>query len=488
MSLTAIQIFNFMGFQPAAARNAIIADFLSDGLESLYDMTDEDVSEACTSYAKRSDPPFPVMLSPILKKRLKSLVLWVKDRRRVGQQIAFPAATTRPQLIEGLADSLHRQNRRAEQKKVGESFHDATFNNKLKSQSQWEKFNQELQATLSMIVGVNGVPLTYVIRDNDEPMFDETVPYDDAVIEAIALEGENYRIDAQTVHQIILSNVSEDSDAYTYIKTLLRYRNGRRDILALRQRYSNAATKQAIINAAKGSLDTLRYKNERSFPFEKFSARLQKAYDELSENGRPVNNGDIVDALWDRIQTNDLQVYTASLKVDYQRNPRDYRLILQDLATEVSGRNNHALNTRNVSTVYTRQGPCPNSGVHTSDGSVFIGSYDNSKWRDSSVTPYHDEILRARGDDPNGAKSRGRPNSTNESTTPGHKRSTKAIKRNKKRLKQLTKKIAAAKVELESLTTSDEVSKTGDGNDNGNKAGNAFGGKGSVKFKKGQGS
>ena len=79
MSLTAIQIFTFMGFQPAAARNAIIANFLSDGMESLYDMNDEDVSEACTSYSKHTDAPFPVRLSPILKKRLKSLVLWVKD-------------------------------------------------------------------------------------------------------------------------------------------------------------------------------------------------------------------------------------------------------------------------------------------------------------------------------------------------------------------------------------------------------------------------
>ena len=485
MSLTAIQIFNFMGFQPAAARNAIIADFLSDGLESLYDMTDVDVSEACTSYAKRTDAPFPVMLSPILKKRLKSLVLWVKDRRRVGQRVAFPAATTRAQLVEELADSLHRQNRRAEQKKVGESFHDATFNNKLKSQSQWEKFNQELQATLSMIIGVNGVPLTYVIRDNDEPMFDETVPYDDAVIEAIALEGENYRIDAQTVHQIILSNVSEDSDAYTYIKTLLRYRNGRRDMLALRQRYSNAATKQAIINSAKSSLETLRYKNERSFPFERFSARLQKAYDELPENGRPVNNGDIVDALWDRIQTNDLQVYTASLKVDYQRNPRDYRLILQDLATEVSGKNNYTPNTRNVSAVYTRQGPCPNTGVHTPDGSIFIGSYDNSKWRDPSVTPFHSEILQARSGDANG-QGKGQPNPNNDSTTSNPKRSAKALKRSKKKLKKLTKKIAAAKVELDSLKVSIEDNKAEDGNNDGNKAGNAFGGKASVRFKKGQ--
>ena len=81
------------------------------------------------------------------------------------------------------------------------------------------------------------------------------------------------------------------------------------------------ATKQAIINSAKASLEGLRYKNERGFTFEKFSSKSQKAYDELADNGREVNNGDIIDSLWADIQSPDIQMYLSSLKVDYQKLP-----------------------------------------------------------------------------------------------------------------------------------------------------------------------
>ena len=62
----------------------------------------------------------------------------------------------------------------------------------------------------------------------------------------------------------------------------------------------------------------MRCKNERSFSFEKFSVKLQKAYDELEDAGREINNRDIVDDLWSRIQVPELQMYTALLKVNYQ--------------------------------------------------------------------------------------------------------------------------------------------------------------------------
>jgi hypothetical protein len=55
MVLTNIAIFTRMGFAPAAARNAIIADFLSEGLEGLVQMSDEEVCDACKSYAIRQD-------------------------------------------------------------------------------------------------------------------------------------------------------------------------------------------------------------------------------------------------------------------------------------------------------------------------------------------------------------------------------------------------------------------------------------------------
>jgi len=109
--------------------------------------------------------------------------------------------------------------------------------------------------------------------------------------------------------------VNEDSDAYTYIKPLLRHQNGRRDYLALQDRYASEATRQAIINAVKATLSNLPYKSEtRNFSFEKLSSKLQKAYDDLDQNGHPVHNNDIVDELWPRIQASELNTFISTWK------------------------------------------------------------------------------------------------------------------------------------------------------------------------------
>ena len=84
MVLSKIQMFGMIGVSNPQSRNAIIADFLSEGIEGLRRMTVEDVREACAGYAKRTDNPFPVILTPIQKQRFKSLVLWVKDMDRVS--------------------------------------------------------------------------------------------------------------------------------------------------------------------------------------------------------------------------------------------------------------------------------------------------------------------------------------------------------------------------------------------------------------------
>ena len=164
-----------------------------------------------------------------------------------------------------------------------ESYLDSTFNTKLKSASQLEKWIEELESALCKIIGVRGVPLSYVIRESDASTFDTTVTYEEAVTEAMSLAGIEFTHDARTVHKIILKNIHEGSDACTYVKTLIRHRDGLRDIKALCTRYSSDATRQTTINKAKSDLKSLRYKNDRSFSFEKFSAKLQKAYDELED-------------------------------------------------------------------------------------------------------------------------------------------------------------------------------------------------------------
>ena len=119
-SLTNVQIMNMIGVVHAANRNAIIANLLSGGLNGLKQMTDEDVRDICASYAKRTDNPFPIILTPVQKQRIKSLVLWVKDQGRIGRALAFPASTTQAQFRTVLAEALERERRRKNQKK-GES-------------------------------------------------------------------------------------------------------------------------------------------------------------------------------------------------------------------------------------------------------------------------------------------------------------------------------------------------------------------------------
>ena len=142
-TLTNVQIFTRIGIAPAAARNAIIDDFLSEGLEGLLHMSDEDIRDTCAGYAKRQDGVFPIILTPILKQRLRALVLWVKDQNRVGQPLEFQDTVTQAQLRQALVDALERERRRKAQKKEGENYLDSTFNNKLKSAAQWEKWNEE---------------------------------------------------------------------------------------------------------------------------------------------------------------------------------------------------------------------------------------------------------------------------------------------------------------------------------------------------------
>ena len=75
MVLTNIAIFTRMGFAPAAARNAIIADFLSEGLEGPVQMSCEEFRDTYKSYAVRQDGDFPIILTPIQKQGMKSLAL-----------------------------------------------------------------------------------------------------------------------------------------------------------------------------------------------------------------------------------------------------------------------------------------------------------------------------------------------------------------------------------------------------------------------------
>ena len=472
MVLSSVAILTQIGVSTVGARNAIINDLFPGGLEDLQYLSKTDIKDACAAYAKRTVGSFVV--SQLHTKRIISLMLWVRDQERIGEIAEFANGTTAAQLNRTLLTASEREKRRKDQKRTGEGLIDSTFNNKLKSQSQWEKWNVEVEALLGVIIGVKGIPLSYVIRMNGPRLYDPDASFETNAITATEITGPEFAQDAQTVHQIILHNVHEDSDAYTYIKPVLRFQDGRRDMTALRDRYDNDASRQTRINNAKARLTQLRYKSERAFSFERFCANLQGAYDELEACHRPEDNGNIVDDLWPRLQCSEISNFVSALKVDYARNPRDYRDILNDIAAEVGttkkvsfAANVSSVEVKDGPTTYTRQGRAPETGVHVQDGSIFIGSYDKTKWFDDSVKPYHDEIIKARN--------------ANKHSSRNQKRQASAIKRSKRKLKKLQAKIASAKSSLGEGKASDDDDEPEAEAKN---AGDQFGGKRSksVKF------
>ena len=85
--------------------------------------------------------------------------------------------------------------------------------------------------------------------------------------------------DKLTVHNIILHNIAEGSDAFTYAKPYLKKDDGKLYNQALVGQYENASIQEQYINKAKRTLEKLTYRIERALKFKKFVAKFIKACD-----------------------------------------------------------------------------------------------------------------------------------------------------------------------------------------------------------------
>lgn len=469
----------WIGVDTERHREAIAEDLLPEsiGLNNLLREDMDGITEICNHYNKRNPSNSRFYVSRVVMKSLQDLMLYVKDQDRIGLSLGIKESVEQEKFLQDLQEARQRHERKSDIKKNGKALITAEFQTKLKGRSQWERWNIELISTLNGIIGINGTPLSYVIRGNEQPEYDELDDWDKLYISASPLHGAKFTQDSRTVHQIIFRNIAEDSDAYTYVKPNVRLENGRMDYLALCARYDSHSSKETRINEAKKTLQTLQYRNERSMPFERFVDKFQRAVDDLDAGGRPMHNDDVIDLLWPKIINNEIKEFVIALKVDQARNPRGFREILQDIAMEIPKISPSASFKRNVSELtthqgkYTREGDCPQSGVMT-NGKMFIGNYTGQRWFDESVKPHHAEILKARND---GKKSK----------APGksHKKAINSAKRKLKKLKVKVKELKEEKRKIASLTKnlSGQISESDSSSDESNdNAGSAFGGKKSV--------
>ena len=241
-------------------------------------------------------------------------------------------------------------------------------------------------------IGANGVPLSYIIRENDDPATDKE--YDDFITKTIAyapLEGEFYEADKITVFNFLMS-FTTDQPSGDWIKTTLRYHNGRRSMKALRNHFAgegNASRNKAGADRLK---ESLHYKNERAMAFEIFLTNCKKMYNIYEKEKEAMSEDAKIRFLFKRIENEALKPAIQALKVRQSTGEElTYAQAANHMSTAVSELPEFITKNRNVSgiTTTTNTAAKGDPSIYNPDGSVITGHIPN--WR--SLSPADRQIV-----------------------------------------------------------------------------------------------
>ena len=131
----------------------------------------------------------------------------------------------------------------------------------MKNDQKWNKWITGFGNKLSTILGVNGVPLSYVVIENPEPTPEGNDTFVQKCIACAPLSGPHFEAYAKRVHQLATS-FTQEKILEQWIKMYARKQNGRIDLEALYAHYKGAGkTNQRIAEASRLS-ETLHYKRE----------------------------------------------------------------------------------------------------------------------------------------------------------------------------------------------------------------------------------
>ena len=91
-----------------------------------------------------------------------------------------------------------------------------------------------------MIIGANGIELSYVIYKNDAPNLTTQPTWEVKENLGAPYDGTAYLQEKLTVHNIFLRNIADGYNTFSYVKAHICKDDGQVDIKSLRNWYENA--------------------------------------------------------------------------------------------------------------------------------------------------------------------------------------------------------------------------------------------------------
>jgi hypothetical protein len=467
------QILHWIGFVGAAQKNALIDDAFGS-FDDLKVLTEKDVSTMATSFAGRPAAS-RIFFGTRKTKSIKAIVHWVQDFYRVSMVpsiVGLDEVMFKAQLERALNRATVRTNMKAQTATQAS----AASPGPLKQEKQWKEWEEKFVNYARSHIGVNGIPLSYVIRENDAPDIGGT--FTDFVNETIAcapLNGEYYNADRLSVFNMIVSFTTGQPSG-DWIKNTIRSANGRRSMKALQDHFSGEGNATRNIAEADRLKESLHYKSERSMPFETFLTNCQRMYNIYEKEQEKMEDDAKLRFLFKSVsQCSGLTGTVDALKAQIVAGTNvTYTMAANHLTTAVSQFPDYISKHRHVSAISRNEGGGGSSSIIKSDGSINTGYIPN--WR-ALTQEDRDTVMAERaklGISGNGkGKGKGKTGNPGSAEANRLKQLTKQNKVYKRQIKSLNKKVTFDDDDSDEESKDDEVD-----------AGDQFGGKASKKRKK----
>ena len=391
------QALQWIGFGNQAHHDSICEEAGFESLKDFVGLSEKDIQEMADGYKKLTQAQRRI---PFELRRIKLLIgvmHWVQDQDRCYRNAFTGNIADANEFREVIDISIQCTALRKVEDDQVDTISKAVDPGKFRDERKWPDWEPAFVNYLSTIPGSYHVPLSYVVREQEDPDHDRDFG-DDFVSEMIAcapLHGAHFRADSRRVHQL-LKNFLVAETAEQWIKNLEPHANGHRDMLALREHYCGEGNASRRIATAEWMREGLHYKNERSLAFSIFLDRMQKMFNIYKEEGEEFTKNAKLRELFKQVQHPQLQDTVKALKVRFDMEGIRYTQAANHLTNAVSELPEYHL-TRKVSasssrTPWIRCGggsnhnnnikkkggmQAPSKGVLMSDGSVFTGYYPN---------------------------------------------------------------------------------------------------------------
>ena len=262
---------------------------------------------------------------------------------------------------------------------------------------------------------VYGIPLSYVICENDDPQHDQDFGdnFTQEMILCASLQGANFRADSRKVHQLLKNYLVAES-AEQWIQDIEHLNNGQRGMQALRNHFQGEGNASRGIATAEKLKETLHYKSEHSLTFTTFLDCMQKMFNIFQEEGEELSENAKLWELFKWVQHPQLQDTIKALQVQFDVEGLTYTQAANHLSAAVSELVEYQM-TRKVSAVTCIHGggnaPKDIDGIRMPNGTAYTGYYKN--WNALSQED-KDRVLAER-------KKRGADKSRSGNKGKGHK-------------------------------------------------------------------